>query len=402
MKTRFYKNLVEAVVEGLEQIFQENQQADDVVRKLLKSNSKWGSRDRRFIANTIYEVVRWYRLYYEILGQKPLEKGDWWQILAINWILEETELPDWEEFKEIDPQAILAKAATARQTRKIKASIPDWLDDLGSAALGEQWEKTIDALNQPAKVCLRCNSLKTVMHKLQQALGKENINTTKHSDTALVLNKRQKVTHTKTYQKGWFEVQDISSQQVAKFLDVQPNMKVVDACAGAGGKSLHIAALMENKGKLTALDISEHKLRELQTRAKRAGLRDITTTVIDRSSVIVNLANTADRLLLDVPCTGLGVLRRNPDAKWKLTADFLEDIQVTQQNILREYSQICKIGGQLVYATCSILPAENQLQIKSFLASQQGQHFKLLKDKAILPQDEGFDGFYMALLERVS
>lgn len=405
MKTRLYKNLVEAVIEALGQIFQEQQQADDVVAKLLKSNPKWGSRDRRFIANTIYEVVRWYRLYYEIQGEKPLTKEDWWSILAISWVLDEVELPDWEELNSIDVSKILDKATEVRKIRKINASIPDWLDDLGDSTLGEQWEKTVDALNQPAQVCLRCNTLKTTLAELQEALTKEGIATSLHNDIALVLNKRQKITHSKTYKKGWFEVQDISSQQVAIFLDVNPNMTVVDACAGAGGKSLHLAALMENKGKLTALDVSGHKLKELRNRSTRAGIKILNTITIDSNNTLTAikpLYNTADRLLLDVPCTGLGVLRRNPDAKWKLTPDFVETIQATQQKILQEYSKICKVGGKIVYATCSILALENQLQIKAFLASPNGQGFQLVQDKTILPQDDGFDGFYMALLERIA
>ncbi|NNK76711.1 MAG: RNA methyltransferase, partial [Maribacter sp.] len=157
---------------------------------------------------------------------------------------------------------------------------------------------------------------------------------------------------------------------------------------------------MENKGQLIALDIYENKLKELKRRARRNGAHNIEPRHIYSTKVIKKLHNKADRVLIDAPCTGLGVLRRNPDAKWKLQPEFLGKITKIQQEILRSYSKMVKPGGKLVYATCSILPQENDLQIKSFLTSEEGKEFTLAKEKKIYASKSGFDGFYMALLDR--
>jgi 16S rRNA (cytosine967-C5)-methyltransferase len=177
-------------------------------------------------------------------------------------------------------------------------------------------------------------------------------------------------------------------------------MRVIDSCAGAGGKSLHLSALMENKGQLLALDIYPGKLNELKKRAKRAGAFNIETRLISSSKVIKRLSNTADRVLIDAPCTGLGVLRRNPDAKWKLQPDFVAEVCQTQQELLTSYSRMLKPGGQMVYATCSILPLENEKQVSAFLKSEPGRDFQLQEEQHVFPSREGFDGFYMARLER--
>ena len=217
---------------------------------------------------------------------------------------------------------------------------------------------------------------------------------------ALILQERANVFETDAFQRGLFEVQDASSQLVASFTEVSPGMQVIDACAGAGGKSLHLAALMENKGQLTALDIYPHKLHELKRRARRAGAHNITTRHIKSNKVIKKLHGRGDRVLIDAPCTGLGVLRRNPDAKWKIDADFLERVKQTQKHIIHTYATMVKPGGKLVYATCSILKEENQNQVESFLQSEIGKQFTLEQEQFVSPAKSGFDGFYMAKMIR--
>jgi 16S rRNA (cytosine967-C5)-methyltransferase len=177
-------------------------------------------------------------------------------------------------------------------------------------------------------------------------------------------------------------------------------MKVVDACAGAGGKTLHLASLMENKGQIIAMDIYESKLKKLKIRARRNGAHNIELKVIDSTKPIKKLYGKADRLLIDAPCSGLGVLRRNPDAKWKLQPEFIENIKKVQSEVLEKYSKMVKPGGKMVYATCSVLPSENQDQVEKFLTSEAGKDFKFVKDKKILAHKSGFDGFYMAQLEK--
>jgi 16S rRNA (cytosine967-C5)-methyltransferase len=283
----------------------------------------------------------------------------------------------------------------------VKESIPDWLDEMAAQQLPDKWDKTLNWLNRPAQVVLRTNRLKTDRKTLQQALHAEGIDTKAVGDgDALVLAERQNIFKSPLFKKGWFEVQDYSSQLVAMALAPEPGMRVVDACAGGGGKTLHLAALLQNKGSLIALDTFAWKLDQLRLRARRAGATNIETRPIESRKTIKRLYNSADRLLLDVPCSGLGVLRRNPDTKWKLTPEHIEQLRATQQDIIQSYSPITKPGGRMVYATCSILPAENQDQVRQFLDSEAGKNFHLLEEKSILPQDDGFDGFYIAVLER--
>ena len=177
-------------------------------------------------------------------------------------------------------------------------------------------------------------------------------------------------------------------------------MKVVDTCAGAGGKTLHLASLMENKGQIIAMDIYESKLKKLKIRARRNGVHNVDMRVIDSTKPIKKLYNKADRILIDAPCSGLGVLRRNPDAKWKLEPEFIDNIKQTQQQVLQQYSRMLKPGGKMVYATCSVLPSENQNQVDDFLASESGKEFTFVKDNKVLAHESGYDGFYMALLEK--
>lgn len=401
---RLHRNLCFSVIDGLTLIFNEGQYADKVVQQLLKRDKRWGARDRAFVAETTYDIVRWKRLYAEIAEvREPFDRDNLWRMFAVWATLKGIKLPDWKYFENTPTRKIKGRFDELSKVRKIKESIPDWMDELGVKELGENiWSKEITALNEQADVILRVNTLKTTKVKLQEILFDLGFETEFLPDypNALKLKERANVFTTEAFANGLFEVQDASSQLVAEFLNVQPGMRIIDTCAGAGGKTLHIASIMENKGQIIALDIYENKLHELKRRAKRNGAHNIETRAIDSTKVIKKLYDKADRVLIDAPCSGLGVLRRNPDAKWKLQPDFIETIKNTQRDILQQYSRMVKVGGQLVYATCSILPSENQEQVKSFLASEAGKNFSLIKEKKILSHQSGFDGFYMALLER--
>ncbi|AUC77198.1 MULTISPECIES: RsmB/NOP family class I SAM-dependent RNA methyltransferase [unclassified Olleya] len=401
---RLHKNLCFATVDGLLLIFNEGHYADKVVQQLLKRDKRWGSRDRGFVAETTYDIVRWKRLYAEIAEVKePFNRDEIWRMFAVWATLKGITLPDWKYFENTPTRKIKGRFDELSKTRKIKESFPDWMDALAEKELGDKvWSKEATALNQQADVVLRVNTLKTTKEKLKEELFDLDIETEevpKHVN-ALKLVERANVFTTDMFQKGHFEVQDGSSQLVAEYLEVEPGMRVVDTCAGAGGKTLHLASIMENKGQIIALDIYANKLKELKRRAKRAGAHNIEPRHIDSTKVIKKLYDQADRVLIDAPCSGLGVLRRNPDAKWKMQPEFIEKIKETQAEILNSYSRMVKSGGKLVYATCSILPSENQEQVAKFLASENGKEFSLVKDKKILSHQSGFDGFYMALLER--
>ncbi len=385
-------------------IFNEEEYADKVVARALKKDKRWGSHDRKFVAETIYEIVRWKRLYAEIAEVKePFDRDKIWRIFAVWAVLRGYTLPDWKYFEDTPVRRIKGKFDELSKIRKYRESIPDWMDDLGVKELGEEkWTKEIAAQNEQAKVILRVNRLKTTKEKLRAILMDLNIETEFHNDypDALILKERANVFLTDAFKDGLFEVQDASSQLVAYFLDVQPGMRVVDTCAGAGGKTLHLASLMENKGQLIAMDLYESKLKQLKIRAKRNGAFNIEPRVIESTKTIKKLHEKADRVLIDAPCSGLGVLKRNPDSKWKLQPEFVDNIRKVQAEVLENYSKIVKPGGKLVYATCSVLPSENQEQIKQFLSTEIGKEFTFVEDKKVLASESGFDGFYMALLER--
>jgi 16S rRNA (cytosine967-C5)-methyltransferase len=367
---RLHRNLVYTTIDSLNAIFNEGEYADKVVARALKKDKRWGSSDRKFVAETIYEVVRWKRLYAEIAEVKePFDRDNIWRMFSVWAVLRGYPIPDWRQLEGTPERKIKGRFDELSKIRALKESIPDWMDELGVKELGEKvWSTEIAAQNQPAKVILRVNTLNTTREKLHALLMDLNIETTflKDQPDALVLKERANVFMTDAFKAGMFEVQDANSQLVAAFLDVKPGMRVVDTCAGAGGKTLHLASLMENKGQLIAMDLYESKLKQLKLRAKRNGAFNIEYKIIDSTKVIKKLQEKADRVLIDAPCSGLGVLKRNPDAKWKLQPEFIENIKKIQAEVLESYSRIVKPGGKLVYATCSVLPSETKNKLKTF------------------------------------
>jgi len=400
MKILPYKNLFIGITEALNNIFFNHKYADRELERTLKSNRKWGSKDRAFIAETVYDTVRWKRMIEASMG-KDAAPDNLWEFVGTWFALNDEKLPYWDEFKKISQKEILKRnhAATGKNFA-IKESIPDWLNELGLKELGAQWEKEIEVMNVPSPAIIRANTLKTDRKTLQKKLKEEGVESevlSKYPD-ALQLTEKANIFKTEAFKNGLFEIQDAGSQLISPYLNVAPGMRVIDACAGAGGKALHLAALMQNKGQIYALDIHEWKLQELKKRAKRNGAQNIQTKVIDSSKVVKRMENSADRLLIDAPCSGLGVLSRNPDAKLKLSPEFIESIKKEQEKILNDYSKMVKPGGAMVYATCSILPGENQDQVQKFM--EKHPEFKLVREKQIFPSQSGFDGFYMAYLEK--
>ncbi len=402
MEYQLYPAQVAAVVQALRAIFEDQRKADRVLQEVLKADKRRGSRDRAFIAESTYDIVRHYRRLSFLRGGRPRTENEWWELWGVYWTDKTNQPPPrWRELSGMPPAGeVRERYDKVRADPALDESFPDWLFELGKRELGDDWLPAIKALNKTAEVVMRVNTLKTDREDLQRRLAADDIRTEPVGEVGLKLLKRANVFGHATFQLGWFEMQDASSQRVAQALAPEPGMTVVDACAGAGGKSLHIAALMNNKGRLIALDTEEWKLEELSKRARRAGVFIADTRAITSSKIVKRLDNKADRLLLDVPCSGLGVLRRNPDAKWKLGAEFLDEVRVTQQQILRRYARMLKTGGRMVYATCSILPSENQDQVASFLSSDPGKYFHLLEQTTLLPQHDGYDGFFIATLER--
>lgn len=398
IRKKLHLPLLNGVQAILTEVFVNDRKSDQVVPAILKANPKWGSRDRSFVAENSYEIVRNKRLILHCLdfegeiGEKEIQQ------MTATWLILKDLNDDSVFFDGLDIEKIKERATVSEP--KIKFSMPDELNDFIISELGvERWYAELEAMSVPADVYLRVNLKRSTREKLQNILKSKNIETeaVKGLDGALKLVKRTNLSSSEEFRKGLFEVQDAGSQLIGSFLNPKSGTVVIDACAGAGGKTLQLADLMQNKGHIVAMDVEGAKLNELKNRALRNKISIVETELI-ADSVIDNYEATADYLLLDVPCSGLGVIKRNPDAKEKLDVDFIQEIKIIQQNILSKYSSMLKSGGEMVYATCSLLPSENRLQVDLFL--ENNKDFELVKDQQIWPSETGFDGFYMALLKR--
>lgn len=403
MHDKLHRSLVEAVVRAVIEIFTENRYADKVIELTLSSDPRMGSRDRAFVADTVYSVVRWWRLVGFMAGVDDNDVSEtairrrvtvWFQ--GSNY-----RIPEWLEQYKTHEKVLDNRRYDMEKNPAISASVPDWMYQMGVDQLGEdQWQLELECLNDRADLFIRVNTLKTTKNELKKRLEKHGLYCAVIPDApdCIKVERKGSLFNLPEFREGLFEVQDVGSQAIAPYLQVEPGMRVIDACAGAGGKTLHLAALMQGKGRIIAMDVESYKLDELKRRARRNNVQTIETKLIDDSKVIKRLANSADRLLMDAPCSGIGVLRRNPDAKWKLQPEFIDTIRKTQADILQNYPIMLKPGGLMVYATCSLLPAENEQQVQNFLANNP--NFELLNQQTIRPV-EG-DGFYMALIKKIS
>jgi 16S rRNA (cytosine967-C5)-methyltransferase len=373
-----------------------------VIEKLFKANKQWGSRDRGFIAETVYDMVRHWRLINTVNGNdftQPNPKYFDALLQVYLFLIKEQEYYfEWQT--RLDPVKIRENYKKILSQPEVLYSIPNWIHQKGTDQYGNTWLNELQALNEPAPLVIRVNTLKNSTQNIQDDLSEQQVvfAPSEITPNALILQKRINVFATELFKEGFVEVQDEGSQMIGDFCQVKPGMRVIDACAGAGGKAMQLAALMENKGKLIAMDVEQWKLDECKKRARRAGAFNIEPRLIEGSKTIKKLENSADVVLLDVPCTGTGVLRRNPDAKWKLNPEFLEKVKNTQHEILNEYSKMVKSGGHLIYSTCSIFRDENQQQVEEFL--KVNTDFSFVEEKTLTPFLNGTDGFYMARLKR--
>ncbi len=429
MNTKINKihfHLVLKVVEIVQAIFFADKYADKVIEAEFKRNKKLGSRDRKFIAELVYDVVRWWRLLWDFIDKSEIDdkrlitqivlallikkeidklsKVDSWS--AVKLKLNSATEPYKSYFQEyqVSVQLVYERYLQIREKGSLPTlqSYPDWLYKL-AGELCDQWDIVSQFMNHQATVDLRCNELKINRTELIQKLHMENIDTLPIADVAsgLALKIRANVFQTESFKLGYFEVQDRGSQKISEFCEPEPGQRIADACAGAGGKSLHLATLMKNKGKIVSLDIHGWKLEELKKRANRNGISIIETRHIESTKTIKRLSESFDKVLLDVPCSGLGVIRRNPDTKWKLSLKKINELIETQKDILRRYSEMVKPGGELIYSTCSILKIENQDQIKNFLADNS-KVWGFIDEVMILPHENHSDGFYMCKLKKNS
>ncbi|MEK7728165.1 MAG: RsmB/NOP family class I SAM-dependent RNA methyltransferase, partial [candidate division KSB1 bacterium] len=229
------------------------------------------------------------------------------------------------------------------------------------------------------------------------------------------LAKRTNLFTLELFRAGWFEVQDEGSQLISMLLDPKPNWRVADVCAGGGGKTLHLASLMKNRGEIFAFDVSAPRLENLKKRAKRSGIHNVRAQALRPNELPQNLFGQMDAVLIDAPCSGTGVLRRNPDAKWKITAAMITEMAAKQRDLIAHYARLLKRGGRVVYATCSLMAEENEKIVEGFL--NQNADFRPADAAAILqryglsqlaennrmkllPHRHGCDGFFAAALEK--
>lgn len=394
---RLFPNTVAGVLEALEMTFGKGIYADKVVERLLRQNKKWGSRDRSFVAEHTYEMVRWWGLLWALLGKEPSTKRkDLQKLFGIYWKWRGFELPDWPKFDSIRDFDI-EEAKSRLNTIAEQESYATWFDSLAEEQLGEKWPAIAKAMNTPNTVNIRVNPLKASRKQVLEALEGAGIKAYDHPvfDEAICLEGRPKLNNITAFKEGWFEVQDAGSAEIGRFLNPTPGSITIDACAGAGGKTLLLGALMDNTGKLIAMDVEGRKLGELKKRTQRSGLNIVETRAWEEKGVLQELEETADYLLLDVPCSGTGVIKREPDTKWKLAPEHLERLEGVQADILHRYPTMLKPGGTLVYATCSILPMENSNQVNKFL--EKHPEFTLEQELTVDPGTNN-DGFYMAKL----
>ena len=390
---KLHRNLALAIIATLTEIFDNNIVAERAVAASFEAHPKWGKRDRAFVAEMVYEIVRWRRLL-----EFAAQDDDPWALLAAQLARTGQTLPDWDEFVNFNAPWMRARLQISEIERAVAQSVPDWIDELGARELGERWPAELAALNREAPVILRANTLKTSRDELRAQLNELGFETTiiENVPDALQLTERRAITRSELYKAGLFEIQDAASQMLAPFAAATAGMKVLDACAGAGGKTLHLAALMNNAGELRALDVAASKLDELKRRAARAGANVQVALANDKS--LQQLRGWADRLILDMPCSGTGTLRRQPDLKWRLSPEWLERLRATQRQILTDYRALVAPRGEITYATCSILPSENSEQIAWFV--EAFPEWKLREERVISTAQTGFDGFYLARLGR--
>ena len=399
---KLYRNLADGIVEGVQEVLGNRRALRPTLKNILIKNRKWGSNDRKLVGKGIIEIIRWKRKF-DVIGKLNVKSKNYYKNLLVVWsTYNGIEFEECLTFSELKKDNICNNISITNSKRALKNSIPDWLDSLGMKTYGKViWEKEIQALNKPAKLFLRINTLKTDVKKLQAYLKeKHKVNTNKVSNipNALVVEENKILTHLDVYKKGWFEIQDLNSQKISIFTNPKPNMLIIDTCAGSGGKSLHLATIMRNKGRIIATDSSDRKRKQLENRLKRNGISIVEYLNNENEGLLKKYYNSADIVIIDAPCSGLGVLKRNPAAKWHINPDRIRQLVGIQKQILQEYATLVKSGGNLIYATCTIFPNENQNQIKNFLKSKIGLEFNLEKQEVLLSQNTDGDGFYMAKL----
>ncbi len=389
------------LMETLAAFMEKGLTADRALNETFRHYKIRDEEQRAELALRFYGIIRFWRPLVTALGEDQFDNLGAVKRLIGAWNA-------WKKIYKGEKQDNLTGPVAERlekyaRIRKLRESFPDWLDAFAVEQLGEhEWTQLAAALNKDPKLQLRVNSLRASREQVLGALSEAGIEAYPHAELPDCIRVKvyANVFALPAFHDGLFEVQDSSSQRVSLFLGVQPGMRVADACAGNGGKTLHLAALMRNRGKIVAMDVAANKLDELRARCTRNGVDLVETRVVEHGKVPDAMKETFDRVLLDVPCTGTGVLRRNPDIRWRLYPEDVERLQKEQEEILVSYATLVKAGGMLVFATCSVLPCEGEDQVQRFLSANTGSWEKEEELRTNPISDDG-DGFYMARLKRI-
>jgi 16S rRNA (cytosine967-C5)-methyltransferase len=409
--------------------------ASDPLAAAFRRDKSLSSHERRFVAETLYGLIRHLRRVDEALAAGGLVGGpaapDRERLLAylvVAGLLGPAQAAvhapalDWPKVAAIDDR-LRAERHPARRIART-CSLPDWLAERLVADHGDRAEALAQGLNQRAPMTVRANLLCTDRDGLAAALAGEELATRPgtHASTALEVVDRVNLFALAAFRRGWFEAQDEGSQLVAELCAPPPRALVIDYCAGAGGKTLALAAAMANRGRLLATDVDPRKLGELRRRARRAGVSNVQAVELapdadDWPSALRGAVGRAARVLVDAPCTGTGALRRNPEARWRLAPEDIARFSALQERIVARALELVAPGGRLIYATCSVLAAENEVVIDRVRAAHP--ELELVPVKAIWgreraaaltdasgtvlslgPDRHGTDGFFAAVLRK--
>jgi 16S rRNA (cytosine967-C5)-methyltransferase len=393
--------------------------ADVKLGLFFKDHRELGNKERGFIAEAVYGVLR------RKASLMFFAEGDDPRKLLLAYLVKVAGLSTKDIAVHLNAQqkewlnAIKAKKSEGMSDAQ-KADMPDWLWAELERQYGlEQAFLIARSMHHSASLDLRVNSIKASREEVMEKLLSENTQATvtPYAPLGIRMPQRMSISRHPLFLEGKIEVQDEGSQLLAQLVAPKRGDMVADFCAGAGGKSIALGALMRNTGRIYAFDVSAKRLQNLGLRLKRSGLSNLHSQLIstEKDSKLKRLAGKFDRVLVDAPCSGLGTLRRNPDLKWKQTPKDIEELTQKQTNILTAAAKLVKAGGRLIYATCSLLSQENEAVVSSFLTAHP--QFKLLPANAILaqqsisldtgenlkllPHQYGTDGFFAAVLEKV-
>lgn len=418
MNARFTPSLFAHAEAVLNQLLRFEYPADAVVSRYFREHPQLGHADRGFVAETVFAVLRRGRSLEARCAGQLSDRRLLLAALAVTRGWTQRELAPVLKASEEEWLAAAKAMSDADFPPAVRCDLPDWLYNALETQFGaEEVIKLADGLNKPAPLDLRVNTVKTTRDAVLAQFASEGVAATAGplSPTAIRLRGKPALAKHPLFLSGAFEVQDEGSQLLGYLLDPKRGEMVVDFCAGAGGKTLLLGALMKNTGRLYAYDVSDKRLARLKPRLARSGLSNVHPARIEheRDTKIKRLSGKVDRVLVDAPCSGLGTLRRNPDLKWRQNETSVAELTVKQAAILDSAAKMVRPGGRVVYATCSLLAAENDAIIEAFLATHPDftltpasavlakQGIEMTGDMLrLLPHQHNTDGFFAAVLDR--